>query len=160
MTKTGWLFLLCSAGLLNTIAAKAQSCVARPGDDAAVEQTVRDMFAAASNDDVNKFDSVAAPGFYMYDNGQRFDGDSIMKLIAAQHAKGAKYVWNVTQPDVHVYCDEAWIAYVNDGSVQPAPGATVTPMKWLESAILRREDGRWRVVFFHSTRQAAEVSAH
>jgi hypothetical protein len=143
-----------SAGTLIPIAAHAQTCSAKPGDDAAVVQTIRTMYDAATTDDLKKFESVAAPGFYMYDNGRRFEGDAIMKLIMAQHAKGAKYVWTVTQPDVHVYCDEAWIAYVNDGSVQTGPDAAATPIKWLESAVLRREGGDWKVVFFHSTRQA------
>jgi hypothetical protein len=138
-----------AAGMAHT-----QTCAAKPGDDAAVVQAIRTMFEAATNDDLKKFDSVAAPGYYMYDNGHRLDGDAIMKLIMAQHAKGDKYVWNVTQPDVHVDCDEAWIAYVNDGSVQPSPDAPATPMKWLESAVLHRESGEWKVVFFHSTREA------
>lgn len=154
MTSTQWFAALCIAGALSSTAVHAQNCSAKPGDDAAIVQTVRTMFDAATTDDLKKFDSVAAPGFYIYDNGQRFDGEGIMKLIIAQHAKGAKYVWTVTQPDVHVYCDEAWIAYVNDGSVQPSPDAPVTPMKWLESAILRRQGGVWKIVFFHSTRQA------
>jgi hypothetical protein len=140
--------------MLISVAARAQTCAAKPGDDAAVAQTIRTMYDAATTDDLKKFDSVTAPGFYMYDNGQRFERDAIMKLIIAQHAKGAKYVWTVTQPDVHVSCDEAWIAYVNDGSVQPGPDAAAMPMKWLESAVLRREDGTWKIVFFHSTRQA------
>jgi hypothetical protein len=154
MTKAGLLSMACAAGMLSSGAAAAQTCAARPGDDAAIVQTIRTMFDAVTTDDLKKFESVAAPGFYMYDNGQRFEGDAIMKLIIAQHAKGAKYVWTVTQPDVHVYCDEAWIAYVNDGSVQTGPDAAATPMKWLESAVLRRQGGEWKVVFFHSTRQA------
>jgi hypothetical protein len=154
MTKTAWLAAFCAAGILGSAAVQAQTCDAKPGDDAAVVQTIRTMYDAATIDDLKKFESVVAPGFYMYDNGQRFESDAIMKMIAAQHARGAKYVWTVTQPDVHVYCDEAWIAYVNDGSVQPGAAAPVTPMKWLESAVLRREGGAWKVVFFHSTRQA------
>ncbi|MGB8538010.1 MAG: nuclear transport factor 2 family protein [Acidobacteriaceae bacterium] len=154
MKKPGWLAAACLAAMLGSVVARAQNCGARPGDDQAVVQTIRAMFDAATADDLKKFNSVVSPGFYMYDNGQRFEGDAIMKLIIAQHAKGAKYVWTVTQPDVHADCDEAWIAYVNDGSAQLGPGAPATPMKWLESAILRREGGEWKVVFFHSTRQA------
>lgn len=150
----GWIAVTCGIAMVGPPAIQAQRCSARADDDAAVVQTIRTMFDAATTDDVKKFDSLTAPGFYMYDDGERFEGDAIMKLISAQHAKGAKYVWTVTQPDVHVHCDEAWIAYVNDGSIQPSPNASATPMKWLESAILRREGGEWKVVFFHSTRQA------
>jgi hypothetical protein len=153
MKTAGWLATICTAATLGLVAAQAQHCDAKPGDDAAVVQTVRTMYDAAATDDLKKFASVTAPGFYIYDNGQRFEGDAIMKLIIAQHAKGAKYIWTVTQPDVHVYCDEAWVAYVNDGSVQLSPDAPVTPMKWLESAILQRENGEWKIVFFHSTRE-------
>lgn len=154
MTRLGWFAVLCAIGSFGVLSTAAQSCKARPGDDAAVVQTIRTIFDAATTDDVKKFDSLVVPGFYMYDNGERFEGDGIMKLITAQHAKGVKYVWTVTQNDVHVNCDEAWIAYVNDGSVQTSPDAPVTPMKWLESAFLKREGGEWKVVFFHSTRQA------
>jgi hypothetical protein len=147
-----WAAVVCGSRVMG---AQSSSCAATatPADNTAVVQTVRTMFAAATTDDLDKFHSVAAPGFYMYDNGQRFEGDAIMKLIAAQHAKGFQYIWNVTQPDVHVHCGDAWIAYVNDGSVQ-SPGAAATPVKWLESAVLRREAGVWKVVFFHSTREA------
>jgi hypothetical protein len=112
------------------------------------------MYDAAMKDDLKRFEPLIAPGFYMYDNGQRFEGDEIMKLIESNHAKGVKYVWTVTKPDVHVHCNDAWIAYVNDGSVQSAPDKTAMPVMWLESAVLRREGGTWKLVFFHSTRAA------
>lgn len=154
MVLRRWCVALCAAAAVTSCSGQAQSCKAQPGDDAAIVQTIRSMFAAATNDDVKAFDALLEPGFYMYDNGQRFDSDAIMKLIAGAHAKGAKYVWAVTQPDVHVHCDEAWIAYVNDGSVQMDPAAAPTAVKWLESAVLHRDAGKWKVEFFHSTREA------
>jgi hypothetical protein len=61
-------------------------------------------------------------------------------------------VWNVAKPEVTVECDRAWITYLNDGSIQ-MPGASVpAPQQWLESAILKKQDGAWKLVFFHSTR--------
>lgn len=154
MARSGWVAILCAAAAMLTCAAQAQNCKSQPGDEAAAVQTIQSMFNAATTDDVKKFDSLVEPGFYMYDNGQRFEGDAIMKLIAAAHAKGAKYVWNVTQPDVHVHCDDAWIAYVNDGSAQKDADTPAMPMKWLESAVLHRDGGTWKVVFMHSTREA------
>jgi hypothetical protein len=52
--------------------------------------------------DVAKFDSVIASDFYIYDGGARFNGDSVMAGIKAQHAAGMHYEWNVTEPDVHI----------------------------------------------------------
>jgi ketosteroid isomerase-like protein len=114
--------------------------------------TVNTIFTAARVDDTAKFDSVIASDFYIYDGGARFNGDTIMAFIKAQHAAGKRYEWNVTEPDVHVTGDTAWIAYVNKGSITDASG---TPKQnWLESAFLEKQAGNWKIVFMHSTRVA------
>jgi ketosteroid isomerase-like protein len=112
--------------------------------------TVSTMFTAASTDDVAKFDSVISADFYIFDGGVRFNGDSIMALIKAQHAADKRYGWNVTEPDVHIHGDTAWIAYVNKGSIGDASGTT--KQNWLESAFLEKQGGDWKIVFVHSTR--------
>jgi hypothetical protein len=122
-------------------------------DQTQIVNTVSVIFAAARADDVAKFDSVIAQGFYIYDGGVRFDGDTVMAMIKTQHAAGKRYEWNVTEPDVHVSGNTAWIAYVNQGSITDASG-TVS-QKWLESAFLQKQAGIWKIVFMHSTRVPA-----
>ena len=117
-----------------------------------IVDTVSTIFTAASTDDVAKFDSVVAPDFYIFDGGVRFKGDTIMAFIKAQHAAGKRYEWNVTEPDVHLSGDTAWIAYVNEGSIGDASGTT--KQNWLESAFLEKQAGAWKIVFMHSTRVA------
>jgi ketosteroid isomerase-like protein len=114
--------------------------------------TVSTIFTAARVDDTAKFDSVIAADFYIFDGGARFNGDTIMAFIKAQHAAGKRYEWNVTDPDVHVSGDTAWIAYVNKGSITDASGTT--KQNWLESAFLEKQAGNWKIVFMHSTRVA------
>ena len=115
-----------------------------------VVDTVSAIFVAARADDVAKFDSVIASDFYIFDGGARFNGDSIMALIRAQHAAGKRYEWNVTEPDVHILGNTAWIAYVNKGSITDASGTV--DQNWLESAFLEKQAGTWKIVFMHSTR--------
>ena len=115
-----------------------------------VINTLSTVFAAAATDDPAKFDSVIAPGFYIFDGGLRFNGDTIMAFIKAQHAAGKHYEWNVTEPDVHISGDTAWIAYVNKGSITDASGTT--RLRWLESAFLQKQAANWKIVFMHSTR--------
>jgi hypothetical protein len=126
-------------------------------DQAPVVNAVKGVFAAAAVDDLAKFHAVVAPGFYLYDAGVRFDGDAIMTLMKAQHAKGRRYEWNVTEPDVHVIGDTAWIAYVNKGAVTDESGTRA--QSWLESAFLERRGGVWKIVFMHSTRVPAAPPA-
>ena len=115
-----------------------------------VLDTVSTIFSAAREDDVAKFDSVIALGFYIFDGGARFDGDTIMTHVKSLHAAGKRYEWSVTEPDVHVSGNSAWIAYVNKGTVTDASG-TVN-QNWLESAFLEKQAGTWKIVFMHSTR--------
>jgi len=77
-------------------------------------------------------------------------------LIRQAHAAGSQFVWTVQDVESHVLGDWAWTAYVNRGST--SDGETVTPVTWLESAVLRHDETRWRFRFLHSTRaQTAEA---
>jgi len=119
-------------------------------DQKQVVDTVSTIFIASRADDIAKFNSVIALGFYIFDGGARFNGDAIMALIKAQHVAGKRYAWNVTEPNVHIRGNSAWIAYVNKGSISDASG-TVN-QNWLESAFLEKQAGVWKIVFLHSTR--------
>ena len=133
----------------NVSTARAQQ-KSRTSEEKQVVDTVSTIFTAARADDVAKFESVIASDFYIFDGGARFNGDSIMAFIKAQHAAGKRYEWNVTEPDVHISGNTAWIAYVNKGSITDASG-TVN-QNWLESAFLEKQAGIWKIVFMHSTR--------
>ncbi|GAC1432360.1 MAG: hypothetical protein NVSMB68_04820 [Thermoanaerobaculia bacterium] len=108
------------------------------------------MYVAATNDDLARFHSVAASDFYAFDGGKRFTGDELMALIRSLHAAGKVYVWRVTEPEVHVDGNTAWITYINRGSLRDSSGTK--NLSWLESAVLQKESGSWRIHFFHSTR--------
>ena len=143
--------VLLSLLLLATTLSLSQAQPSSPSaEPAKVIETVRAIFDAAKADDLDKFHAVTTRGFYMFDQGARFDGDAIMALIKADHAAGKRYDWNVTNPEVHVIGSTAWIAYINDGSVTDASGTQ--KLQWLESAFLQKEGDQWKIAFFHSTR--------
>ena len=62
--------------------------------------------------------------------------------------QGHVFVWSVTQPRVYLDCHIAGITEINVGSVDGKP------TRWLESGILKKSDGKWRVEFFNSARTA------
>jgi ketosteroid isomerase-like protein len=127
------------------------ACADTPtSDEDQVVEALRTLYVAATNDDLALFHTVAAPDFYAFDVGKRFEGDALMELIKDLHAAGSVYVWQVTEPEVRVHADTALITYVNRGSVPDASGRK--DMAWLESAFLRKDEGRWRIHFLHSTR--------
>ena len=119
-----------------------------------IAETLREMYAAATGDDLEALAAIFDQGFYAYDLGKRFDGLALGELIRQAHAAGSEFVWTVQDVDSQVLGDWAWLAYVNRGSV--SDGQTVTPVTWLESAVLRHDGSRWRIRFFHSTRAVVE----
>jgi ketosteroid isomerase-like protein len=119
-------------------------------DQRQVVDTVSTIFSGAGAEDIAKLDSVIAPDFYIFANGMRFNGDALMAAIKALHAAGKRNKERVTEPDIHISGNTAWIAYVNKGSITDASG-TVN-QNWLESAFLEKQAGTWKVVFMHSTR--------
>lgn len=151
MTKYHTFFIATAALLTSTIgAAAADQSGPSAADQVQVTETIRSFFAAAASDDLAKFRAVTTPNFYAFDAGGRFTSDTLMDLIKTAHAAGKVYVWTVNEPDVHISGDIAWIAYVNNGSIKDASGTK--GVTWLESAILQKEKGMWRIHFFHSTR--------
>ena len=119
-----------------------------------VVEAMRLMYVAATNDDMGQFRAVTSPHFYTFDGGKRMTGDQLMGFIKDAHAAGKVYVWEVTEPEVYVDGKTAWITYVNRGSLQDATGRK--DLTWLESAVLRKDDGTWRIHFFHSTRAPSQ----
>jgi len=115
-----------------------------------IVDAVNTLFTAVRTDDAAKLNSIVAPDFYMFEGGRRFNGEAIMAQIKALQVAGKRFEWSVTEPDIHISGNTAWIAYVNDGSIADASGRV--PQQWLESAFLEKQAGIWKILFVHSTR--------
>ena len=135
--------------------AKDHPCANSPAQTADVVRTIKTMYAAAEKDDYNLFNKTIASNFYAFDGGHQYPGDSLLDYAKQLQEQGYIFVWTVTNPQVHIAChskpEVAWITYTNRGSIKD-PSGVVTPMQWLESAVLEQQDNRWRIRFFHSTR--------
>jgi ketosteroid isomerase-like protein len=139
--------ILAAAVLLSAGAAHA----ACPRDARPVAETVQAFFTALRKDDLAAVQAVTTPDFYAYDVGKHFTSAAeLAGAIAQAHKSGVVLDWNLAAIDAHVACDMAWAAWENHGRVGPAND--LKPMNWLESAVLVRDHGRWRIRFLHSTR--------
>jgi ketosteroid isomerase-like protein len=119
-------------------------------DETKVLDTMRSLFAAMGQENLDQFHHVTCPGFYLFDSGKQLQGDEVMQFIKKAHASGTSFAWQITQPQVHVDGKTAWITYVNEGSITHA--GSKQNMQWLESAVLDRTDDGWCIRFAHSTR--------
>ena len=78
-------------------------------EQAKVVEAVRQMYVAATDDDLDQFRAVTTPDFYTFDGGKRMSGDQLMALIKDAHAAGKVYVWDVTEPQIHIDGQTAWV---------------------------------------------------
>ena len=131
---------------------RADGCDSDSADAVAVDRTVRAFFAALAADDLAAYARLTTPTFYSYDVGKRFDGIELAELVQSAHARGVQLNWTIGPVDAHVGCGMAWAAWENRGSAGVPP--KVEPVVWLESAVLVKQGGEWKIDFFHSTRAA------
>jgi hypothetical protein len=74
------------------------------------------IFVAARADDLPALVAITTPDFYAYDGGKRFTAQTLMELTKKLHAAGKHYEWNVTDPEVHIACNFAWVTKPHDGA--------------------------------------------
>lgn len=128
------------------------ACTTSPSDKAEIDRTVRGLFDALGKEDRVAFGRLTTASFYSFDVGKRFSGSELLDAVRDAHARGVELNWSIGPLDTHLGCDMAWAAWENSGSAGIPP--KVQPVRWLESAMLVRRDGAWKVDFFHSTRAA------
>jgi ketosteroid isomerase-like protein len=121
--------------------------------------TIEGLFEAVGNDDRAGAEQFLCHDFHAFENGVQMTGRELLDLMSRLYAEGKRYQWSVNSPQVELQGDLGVIAYVNHGSITETPGAAPTPMSWLETVLLRREESGWRAAFLHSTRSKAANAA-
>ena len=132
--------------------ARPSSCPASPRSNGEIERTVNAFFDALRTKDKAAFQRVTTKTFYSFDGGERYPGTTLVDVVREAHAKGVQLNWSIGPLDTKLRCDVAWSAWENDGSAGIPPD--VRPVRWLESAVLLRQNGSWKIDFFHSHRAA------
>jgi hypothetical protein len=79
--------------LCGDLRAQTPPCTTTVADEGKVVDVVRQMYVAATNDDLALFRRVVTTDFYAFDGGKRFSGDALMGLIQSAHKAGKRYVW-------------------------------------------------------------------
>jgi len=93
---------------------------------------------------------LTSSNFYSFDVGRRYTGPELSRVVRQLHERGRVLQWNIGPVDTRFDCNTAWATWENVGAAGEA--GSLQPVTWLESAVLRRYQGRWLLEFFHSTR--------
>jgi hypothetical protein len=144
------------AALLLTGCAHVNSstCLASPQTKADIEVTVHAFYDALREEDKAAFQRLTTTNFYSFDAGKRYDRTELVDVVRDARASGVQLEWSVGPLDTKVGCNVAWSTWENSGSAGIPPD--VRPARWLESAVLVRQNADWKLDFFHSQRAAPQ----
>ena len=113
-------------------------------------ETVRAFYAAAMAGDKAALNGTFGQDFHAIDGGRPYTAAEFGGLLDYLKANHLTMTWTVNAPQETVACDVAWANWDNRGTVTDANGTK--PLEWLESAVLRWQDGAWKMAFFHSSK--------
>ena len=132
--------------------ARQSDCPAQLQASSEIKRTVDAFFDALRNEDKVALQRLTTPSFYSFDGGERYSGSELVDVVRDAHARGVQLNWSIGPLDTKLRCDAAWSAWENVGSAGIPPA--IRPVRWLESAVLVRQNGSWKIDFFHSHRAA------
>jgi len=127
-------------------------CPAPPQAKNEIKRTVDAFFDALRKEDRVAFQRLTTTSFYSFDGGERYAGTELVDVVRDAYARGVQLNWSIGPLDTKLRCEVAWSAWENVGSAGIPPA--VRPVRWLESAVLVRQNGSWKIDFFHSQRAA------
>jgi hypothetical protein len=145
MKKTVVLSFLLSGILLAT---KGQEKAA-PSQQT-VQSVIRGVFEAMSAQNMESVQSYCKPDIKILESGKIWNLDSLaLRINGAKAAGNMKRVNKIDFLDTRINGNVAWTYYNNEAIF--TSGDKTFSVKWLESAVLVREKGEWKISFLHST---------
>ncbi|MFY8000299.1 MAG: nuclear transport factor 2 family protein [Candidatus Kapaibacteriota bacterium] len=145
MTK----FLLSTLFFACTFSAQAQT-----QDSTAIKAIVQDFFEVFSQFDAKYMERTITQGFELYDVGLVWNADSV-KTYISKNTKPFKRENKLTFLKFNVRESIAWVSYWNTG-IFHQPDGKKQEVRWLESAILEKVNGTWKIAQLHSTLVSAK----
>lgn len=112
-------------------------------------QPVKELFAAMSKHDGKAMQETSTEDFQLLEHGEDW---TMQKLVDAVQPKGNPYERKnfFRQIRARQQGNMAWVSYWNKAEIRGESG--LRTVVWLESAVMVREDDRWKVQLLHSTR--------
>jgi len=114
-----------------------------------VQQVITRFFDALSLTNIPQMKAEVSDDFILLENGEIWTIDTLANKISRPKPEGYLRQNSFDFIETKIEKNRAYVYYKNKAEItSKTRNATV---KWLESAILRKEKGRWRMEFMHST---------
>ena len=119
-------------------------------NEEAVREAIRENYAAYSGFDEVRYRATTTDDYLLLEQGELFDREGDVASMA-KPGTGFRRTDHFRFDTVKIIGDFAYAVYTLQSDIyDDTRGAR--SREWLESAILRREDSRWKMALLHSTR--------
>ncbi len=126
-----------------------QFSFAQTTQKAEVQQVITRFFDALSVANIPLMKAEVSDDFILLENGEIWTIDTLANKISRPKPEGYLRQNSFDFLSTKIYKNRAYVYYKNKAEISSKTrNATI---KWLESVIFRKEKGRWRMEFMHST---------
>ena len=126
-----------------------QFSFAQTTEKAEVQQVITRFFDALSVTNIPLMKAEVSDDFMLLENGEIWTIDTLANKISRPKPEGYLRQNSFDFLSTKIDRNRAYVYYKNKAEISSKTrNATI---KWLESVIFRKEKGRWRMEFMHST---------
>jgi len=119
-------------------------------DETKIKQVIQGFFQAFSDEDIPKLRSYCQADFTLLENGEIWSLDTLEAKLKPNFGKGMRRINTINFSRIQVKGATAWVAYSNQADI--AMRDRKVTINWLESAVLEKSKGRWKLNMLHSTK--------
>ena len=115
-----------------------------------IEASISRFFDGLSETDAKKLEAYTTKDFILLENGHIWNIDSLVSKMGDPKNAGIKRVNKFQFIKTEQNGNIAWVSYHNTADF--SLNEKKQTVNWLESAVLGKENGRWKIKLLHSTR--------
>jgi SnoaL-like domain len=108
------------------------------------------FFAAISRFDYDGLRAAGTADYVLVEDGLVWNMDSLVATVQGLQKDGLRITYALEDLHPRIAGSVAWTTYRNRGILSGPKGADT--LRWVESAVFRKEDGVWKLALLHSTR--------
>lgn len=144
MKRLKILFVVC----LFTVTLNAQKV---NKEQVAIHQTIESMFATLTNADTAALKTFVTSNVRFYEYGQVWNIDTlIQKVMQTKTIKDFKRTNRFHFVSTNIQDRTSWVTYYLESII--TRNGKLETLNWLETVVLIRQNGEWKIDVLHSTR--------
>jgi len=114
-----------------------------------VQQTVTNMFQALAGRDMVQLKYYCKEDILILENGSVWNLDTLVQKVSQITTADFKRINKIEFIETKISGKVAWTTYHNQAEITTNGKSAI--INWLETAILMKEDGRWKIKTLHVT---------